>query len=120
MLPGKCERDASLQELFEDALAADLLWQPVARSAVLPAAEGADPDVLEQVSWVHDASALHLCGTKTSMLLFHLCAHGRTWACLHLAPDRRKSVEVQPNPTVHPNGRSCLYGWRVGRKGCQA
>lgn len=35
-------------ELFRDALAATPLWQPVARSAVLPAAEDADPDVLEQ------------------------------------------------------------------------
>ena len=49
-------------ELFRDALAADPLWQPVARSAVLPAAEDADPDVLEQVSWVNDTSALHLQG----------------------------------------------------------
>ena len=60
------EHDASLQELFMGALAADQLWQPVARSAILPAAEGADPDVLEQVSRVQDASLPHLQGVAAT------------------------------------------------------
>ena len=29
-----------------------------------------------------------------------------------------RGAGVQPKPTMHPSGRSCLYGWRVG--GCAA